>query len=253
MGESMFHRVAYKKLAKKQLKGRMKTAVLATLVTVLLTGITGSPGSFAHHDGDFISPSENHAHLVSFDEYEYFYEDEFFDFDPFSHFDFFQSFLILAVSGICMLAMCHLFNEYFRRPDAKIPFSEFIKGFSLWLSGIVSMMWFFLWVFLWSLLFFIPGIVKAFSYSQMFFIIAENPKISVPKAMRISKIITRGCKADIFVMSLSFIGWEILSVCTLFVLQLWVTPYEYMSFTNAYKDMKSQAIRKGLLTEEDFS
>ncbi len=114
------------------------------------------------------------------------------------------------------------------------------------------MLWYSLWVFLWTLLFIVPGIVKAFSYSQMFFILAEYPDIGVRKAMQISKTMTKGNKGDLFVMCLSFIGWEILAALTCEIGSLWLRPYETMSFTNAYHAMKAHAIQAGDLTEEDF-
>lgn len=161
------------------------------------------------------------------------------------------SFLTVVITGILTLAECSLYDRYFNTLE-KISFSEYLQGFSRWLTGALAALWFSLWVFLWSLLFFIPGIVKAFSYSQMFFILAENPKIGVAKAMRISKVLTKGYKADLFVMGLSFFGWNLLSIFTFGILQLWIQPYEYMSFTNAYKSLKMHALRSGTLSESDF-
>ena len=50
---------------------------------------------------------------------------------------------------------------------------------------------------------------------MIFFILAENPGISVRKAMNMSKAMTKGFKWDLFVMDLSFVGWGILSLLTL--------------------------------------
>ena len=86
----------------------------------------------------------------------------------------------------------------------------------------------------------------------MFFIIAENPKIGVRKAMRLSIEITRGYKGDLFVMDLSFIGWIFLCSLTSGILSLYVMPYMQMSKTNAYKMLKSMAIQSGRLKPEDF-
>lgn len=57
-------------------------------------------------------------------------------------------------------------------------------------------------------MFFVPGIVKSIAYSQMFFILDEHPDIGVRKAMRVSKEITKGYKGELFLMGLSFLGWE---------------------------------------------
>ncbi|MEG2678100.1 MAG: DUF975 family protein, partial [Oscillospiraceae bacterium] len=65
-------------------------------------------------------------------------------------------------------------------------------------------------IFLWSLLFFIPGVVKAYSYSMLPYILAENPGISGSRALDISKRMTQGEKLNIFILDLSFIGWYML-------------------------------------------
>ena len=244
----MFQRVCYKKLAKKQLKGRRFTAVAAVFISSMLLMLVGSITDFSESSSQEFSNTENIAFIEEVSP-EYYFESFETSTSPLDGIAFL---LNLAILGITEVALCHLFNVYFCNPEQKILFSEFLKGFSLWLKGFLSILWFSLWTFLWSLLFIIPGIVKAFSYSQCFMIIAENPGISVRKALKISKTMTAGFKSDLFVMCLSFIGWEILSVFTLFILQLWLIPYERMAFTNAYKDMKSQAIKKGILSPDDF-
>ena len=116
----------------------------------------------------------------------------------------------------------------------KLGLSVFIEGFSLWSKGFLARIWSKLWVFLWSLLFIIPGIVKLFAYSQMNFLLAEYPELGVGKAMQISVVITRGYKGNLFMLSLSFILWDILSLFTAGLLQFWIRPYKKMTYVNAY-------------------
>lgn len=237
----MFNRQLYKQTAKKQLASRKTVPVLATLITMAFLVILGS-GSEIQSTAVSNAPYENgtvwdmQAVQSCFSS---------------TATELLFSFLTVVITGILTLAECSLYDRYFNTLE-KISFSEYLQGFSRWLTGALAALWFSLWVFLWSLLFFIPGIVKAFSYSQMFFILAENPKIGVAKAMRISKVLTKGYKADLFVMGLSFFGWNLLSIFTLGILQLWIQPYEYMSFTNAYKSLKMHALRSGTLSESDF-
>jgi uncharacterized membrane protein len=114
-------------------------------------------------------------------------------------------------------------------------------------------LWQLLWVTLWTLLFIIPGIIKAIAYSQMYYIIVEYKDVSVTKAMRISMEITKGHKWDLFVMYLSFLGWDLLSLCTLGILQLWLAPYKNMTYINAYHSLVKEAIESGRIRPEDFS
>ncbi len=64
--------------------------------------------------------------------------------------------------------------------------------------------------FLWSLLFLIPGIIAALRYSQAMYILIDNPEKSVSQCINESCEMMHGKKADLFVLSLSFLGWALL-------------------------------------------
>lgn len=162
-------------------------------------------------------------------------------------------FLTIALNGavgIITLAEMYFFLKVSQRSYDKPCFDTFLEGAALWLKGFLGYFWYILWVALWSCLFVIPGIVKAISYSQMFFIIAENPGISVTKAMNISKILTRGHKSDLFMLGLSFFFWMIL--CAVPGVALYVVPYVNTTFAYAYRDLKEMAISEGRISQVDF-
>lgn len=92
--------------------------------------------------------------------------------------------------------------------------------------------------FLWSLLFVIPGIIKSFSYSQTMLIVAENKGISAREALNRSKAMMEGHKMDLFVLSLSFIGWGLLCGITFGIAYIWVGPYMQATMVNFYNDLK---------------
>lgn len=134
-----------------------------------------------------------------------------------------------------------------------VTFNTFLQALEdHWLVSVLGALWYCLWVTLWSFLFVIPGIVKAYSYSMMFYVLAENPKIGAMKAMDISKILTQGHKADLFVMDLSFLGWSLLSACFCGIGFIWIIPYKTMSKTHAYYDLKRMAFSQNKLTPSDF-
>ena len=62
----------------------------------------------------------------------------------------------------------------------------------------------------WTLLFIIPGIIAALSYSQVYYVLHDNPQVGCKRAREISCALTDGCKWDLFVLELSFIGWWLL-------------------------------------------
>lgn len=92
-------------------------------------------------------------------------------------------------------------------------------------------------VFLYSLLLVIPGIIKAFEYSQVEFIVADDHSVDWRYALEKSSRMTFGKKMDIFILELSFIGWEILCAIPL-VRELWVAPYKNQTMAELYLSLK---------------
>ncbi len=106
---------------------------------------------------------------------------------------------------------------------------------------------------LWSLLFVIPGIVKAYSYSLAMYIKSENMGMSASNAIDMSKKITEGHKMDLFVLDLSFFGWFILSALTLDILGvIYVQPYYLAAKAFAYEEIKEDALARNVITEAEI-
>lgn len=106
---------------------------------------------------------------------------------------------------------------------------------------------------LWSLLFVIPGIVKAYSYSLAMYIKSENMGMSASNAIDMSKKITEGHKMDLFVLDLSFWGWFILSGLTLNILGvIYVQPYYLAAKAFAYEEIKEDALARNVITEAEI-
>ena len=103
-----------------------------------------------------------------------------------------------------------------------------------------------LFVFLWTLLLIIPGIVKGFAYSMTPYILEENPELSAYDAIKYSEKMMMGHKWDLFVLSLSFIGWFFLCLLTAGIGFLWLTPYVQLSMSEFYEDLKAEQVGKPL-------
>ncbi len=85
---------------------------------------------------------------------------------------------------------------------------------------------------LWSLLFIIPGIVKAYEYRMIPYLLARNPEMSREEAFARSKEMMRGNKWKAFILDLSFIPWQLLSAITFGIVGMfYVDPY--VNQTNA--------------------
>lgn len=83
-----------------------------------------------------------------------------------------------------------------------------------------------LFIGLWSLLFVIPGVIKAYEYRMVPYLLAEHPEMSSGEIFARSKEMMQGNKWDTFVPDISFVGWVLLSGITLGILYIfWVGPY----------------------------
>jgi len=98
-----------------------------------------------------------------------------------------------------------------------------------------------LYIFLWSLLFIIPGIIKAYQYRMVPYILSEDPTLSPNQAMDLSRRMTDGEKAAMFVLDLSFIGWYILGALACGVGVLFVNPYAEATWAQLYYLLRGKA------------
>lgn len=120
-----------------------------------------------------------------------------------------------------------------KKPELKDAFSGFNDFFSAFKVYFLIA----LFTLLWSLLFIIPGIIKAYSYSMSLYILAENKGMSAREAITKSTELMQGHKMDLFVLELSFIGWGLLVAVTFGIAAIWVVPYMQTTYACFYKKL----------------
>lgn len=94
--------------------------------------------------------------------------------------------------------------------------------------------------FLWSLLFVIPGVVKGIAYSQMFFLMADDKKLTAGEAQKKSIDLMNGHKMDYFMLMLSFIPWILLVGITFGLAFIYVGPYLELTLAAFYDKIKGE-------------
>jgi len=163
------------------------------------------------------------------------------------------------------------------------PYSEIKNNFGRKLGG---MFWQMLWIYLWSLAFMTPAIIisvivivtavtsfyhtvqlyvvfvpliaillacvpiviKTLSYSMTQYILASNPNVPATNAIKLSMRMTKGHKGKIFVMWMSFIGWQLLNALTMGILGIfYVNPYMYASLAGLFVELRSLAVASGVI------
>ena len=149
-----------------------------------------------------------------------------------------------------------LMNWYRQSIYEKTPLSEMFSFYTngrFW-GSVGTQLLMSLYIYLWSLLFVIPGMIKAYSYSQAMFIKAENPDISASRAIELSKIMMEGHKWDLFILHCSFFGWALLSSITYHILGIvYVFPYFYAALAFAYEEIKADAAARGAISLDEIS
>lgn len=89
----------------------------------------------------------------------------------------------------------------------------------------------------------IGGIIKNYEYRMIPYILAEKPEIKRKEAFKLSKQMMKGNKWKTFILDISFIGWNFLSVLTLGVLNiLYVNPYKAATNAELYVVLRNKAI-----------
>lgn len=147
----------------------------------------------------------------------------------------------LILTGPLNLGIAGIFLGLHRGQDFKL--EDMFAGFKELGRALAAQLLISIYVALWTLLFIVPGIIAAISYSMTFFILNENPGMEAQEAMRQSKSMMHGHKTDYFMLILSFLGWAILSLFTLGIGFLFLYSYINMSKTIFY-----QRIKGGVLT-----
>lgn len=146
----------------------------------------------------------------------------------------------MCVIGPLTLGTAYIYLNLTRGfdPDVNILFS----GFQRFVDALVLNLLISVFTFLWSLLLVVPGIIKAISYSQAYYILAEHPEMSGKEALDESIAMMDGHKMDYFELVLSFFPWLLLCGITCGLASLYVVPYMRATFVNFYEAIKSPVV-----------
>lgn len=160
---------------------------------------------------------------------------------------------ILIAGPLSLGMLCHFTMVFYGgTPEFSTMFQQ---GFGVnYARKLGGYLWMQLWIFLWSMLFVIPGIIKSFSYAVTPYILANYPDVPAKEALNLSKRITNGHKADLFVFYLSFLGWHLLSALTFGLLEIfYVGPYMSIATSGYLGEMVENAVRDGVVSAVEFS
>lgn len=91
---------------------------------------------------------------------------------------------------------------------------------------------------LWSLLCLVPGIIKSFDYSMIYFVKNDHPEYSWRECLDESERLMKGNRIQYFLLQLSFIGWNIIGTLACCIGIYWATAYQSASNAVFYEELK---------------
>ena len=157
----------------------------------------------------------------------------------------------ILFTPIIRVGQCrYMMENRSRETSLKVLFSGFTTNY--W--GLVSGMFYVnLRIFLYTLLLVIPGVIKSYQYAFVPYLLAENPNLEAARAAEISTIMTDGEKWNIFVLDLSFCGWNILGYLLFGLGILFVNPYYEATKAELYAAMRAKVVASGYVSEAELS
>ncbi len=124
--------------------------------------------------------------------------------------------------------------------DKETKIELLFSKFKDWKQVIITYFHQYVMVLLFTLLFIIPGIIKSFSYSLVSYILADDSNMTSKEILDLSSKMMKGHKMELFVFELSFIGWHLLAILTLGILEIWILPYQRTATTKFLLNIKEQ-------------
>ena len=154
--------------------------------------------------------------------------------------------LLALLLGLMLPTISTGYNYYClkitRAQDAD--YKDLLRGLNMFLKVIALSIVSSFFVMLWSFLFVIPGIIAIYRYRQAYFILLDDPTKGVLQCITESKYLMHGRKIDLFLIDLSFIGWNMLSLLVLLfiipffpIVRIWLAPYYTLVLANYYNQL----------------
>lgn len=88
------------------------------------------------------------------------------------------------------------------------------------------------------------AIVLNLMFAQVYMLLLDRPELTAWEAFRKSAEFMKGNKGRLFYIDLSFLGWELLAVCSFGIGMLWVGPYMMQTQITFYRELTGQLDRK---------
>ena len=145
--------------------------------------------------------------------------------------------VVVCLSGYLQLGIAVFCLDVYNKGegDFKTIFSRF-NGF----KPIVFILMLSIAIVLGFILLIIPGIILALMYSQVFFILADDPDIGVIEAFNLSEKMMRNNKWQLFMLNLEAFLYFFAGFFTLFIWWVWLLPRYSVAYAGFYEELKKE-------------
>lgn len=143
----------------------------------------------------------------------------------------------ILLAGAFAVGLCSYFLVIAQAGETRLEclftgFKRFGKSFGAYFLST-------LFISLWLSLLIVPGIIAAFRYAMVYFILADDEDYGPLEAITRSKEMMVGNKWKFFCLHWRFFGWGLLATSFTFGIgYLWLVPYMQTSFAKFYEDIK---------------
>ncbi len=141
-------------------------------------------------------------------------------------------FASLILSGPLAYGLAYYFLKVSRSQPTDV--EDIFEGFKNFVKAMLAGIFIMILVIVGMICLIVPGIMLALGLSMTYYIMIDNPQLSVSDAMKKSWDMMDGHKMDYFILGLRFIGWALLCILTLFIGFLFLIPYMQTTFANFY-------------------
>jgi len=150
---------------------------------------------------------------------------------------FFAQIIQFVLAGAFTVGLCSYFLVIAQEGETRL--ECLFTGFKRFWTSFGAYFLSTLFTLLWMLLFIIPGIIAAFRYAMVYFIVADDEDVGALEAIRQSKEMMKGNKWKFFCLNWRFFWWALLAAFFTFGIGfLWLWPYMQTSFAKFYEDVK---------------
>ena len=132
-------------------------------------------------------------------------------------------------------------------------YTDIFEGFTLFFKIVAISIITTIIVILWTLLFIVPGIVAAYKYRQVYYILLDAPEKDVMQCIRESELLMYGNKMELFLLDISFLGWIMFNWLVMLIsfiifpfalplISLFLTPYQGLARAAFYEKVVEAAV-----------